>query len=114
SCPSGGPHQPGSATQYRLMSNWASTIGDDSWRLCSACGLVVQGDADVPGAPCPGTGGKHQLGASPKLGVCYVDYGLDRDFFLHEMGHAFDFHHGRSSDPQSWDLGDDCNPGAYS
>ena len=112
-CPAGGAHQAASPTEYRLMSNWASTIGDDNWRLCSACGLVVRGDVESPFAPCPGTGASHQTRASPKLGTCYVDYGLDRDFFLHEMGHAFDFHHGRSSDPQSSDLANDCNPGAY-
>jgi hypothetical protein len=110
-CPAGGAHSPASPVQYRLMSNWASTIGDDRWRLCANCGAVV--DQGMVGAPCPGGTGMHNLAASGRLGACFVDYQLDRDFFVHEMGHAYGFEHGRSSEPQSWTLENDCNPGAY-
>jgi hypothetical protein len=110
-CPAGGGHQATSPSiEYRLMSNWATPIGDNSWRLCAKCGAVV--NASSPDVPCP-SGGRHNVAASAKLGLCYIDYGLSRSWLLHEMGHCFGFEHGHSREPQSMELVGDCNPGAY-
>jgi hypothetical protein len=108
-CPAGAGHVPGLTSLYWMMSDWAAPIGDPGWSECSACGMVV---ADA-GAGCPGTGAAHAVPKERPLSIPFVESGLDRDFFCHEMGHAYGFVHGRSTQPQSMDLDNDCNPGAY-
>jgi hypothetical protein len=114
-CAAGGPHQAGS-TAYRVMAGWGSCLGQDKWNQCRNCSLVLFRDrADFEKLVCPVGAQPHDplTGSLAELSFPFVEYGYNRTFLTHEMGHAYGFIHGRDTTPQSQQLDNDCFPGAY-
>jgi hypothetical protein len=108
-CPAGGAHAD-DGSRFYLPSDWASTFGSSGWQRCQDCGLVLQ-----PGSQflCPVTRSAH-VTLSENFSFSAVALAAPSlTWMCHEMGHAYGFIHGRSTQPDSTDLYDDASPGAY-
>ena len=116
-CAAMGAHQDSGAKVYGLW-RWidppAGKNGGNGWSVCRNCRGVLP---DWKDDDCPANKKGHdhiepRVLSFPRLELDYDEVSA-RSFLAHEMGHAYDFTHGRGIGTRSEDLAGDCAPGGY-
>jgi hypothetical protein len=111
-CPAGAHHQP--LVKVHVLAGWPDPPAERTWSTCRLCRVVTP---DGTSSTCLVTKSQHVREALASVHFPFLEFDIagspPRSWLLHEMGHAYDFQHGRGLDPRSRDLINDCWPGAY-